>query len=174
MTRTDPDDVTLIGHRGCAAQYPENTVGAIERAAPHVDAVEIDVRRCGSGEVVVVHDADLGRLTGASGSVADADYDELRDLTVETTQLPDGPIERAAEAEIEGLHEEFARYLRNANHPAEKRPKARRLLRRVLGRAHPTGREVRTLRGILRRGNGLLEHPERLRVDGSEREADER
>ena len=95
MTRTDPDDVTLIGHRGCAAQYPENTVGAIERAAPHVDAVEIDVRRCGSGEVVVVHDADLGRLTGASGSVADADYDELRDLTV----LGSGePIPRLDEA----------------------------------------------------------------------------
>ena len=82
MTRTNPGDATLIGHRGCAGQYPENTVAAIERAAPHVDAVEVDVRRCASGELVVFHDADLGRLTGASGPVADAGWDEIRSLTV--------------------------------------------------------------------------------------------
>ncbi|MEZ3164495.1 glycerophosphodiester phosphodiesterase [Halorubrum sp. RMP-47] len=103
MTRTDPGDVTLIGHRGCAAQFPENTVGAIERAAPHVDAVEIDVRRCGSGEVVVVHDADLERLTGASGSVADADYDELRDLTVLDSGQPIPRLDEALDAAPDDL-----------------------------------------------------------------------
>ncbi|TKX73367.1 MULTISPECIES: glycerophosphodiester phosphodiesterase [Halorubrum] len=82
MSGTDPDGVALIAHRGCAGQYPENTVAAFERAAPHVDAVEIDVRRCASGELVVFHDAELDRLTGSSGRVADADWDELRGLTV--------------------------------------------------------------------------------------------
>ncbi|WP_424016094.1 glycerophosphodiester phosphodiesterase [Halorubrum xinjiangense] len=72
----------MIGHRGCAGQYPENTVEAVERSAPHVDAVEIDVRRCASGELVVFHDAELDRLTDASGSVADADWNDLRELTV--------------------------------------------------------------------------------------------
>nr|WP_241981511.1 glycerophosphodiester phosphodiesterase [Halorubrum sp. GN11_10-6_MGM] len=72
----------MIGHRGCAGRSPENTVAAVERAAPRVDAVEIDVRRCASGELVVFHDAELDRLTGASGRVADADWDELRELTV--------------------------------------------------------------------------------------------
>ena len=80
--RADPSDVTLIGHRGCAGQYPENTVAAVERAAPHVDAVEIDVRRCASGDLVVFHDAELDRLTGMSGRVADTDWSDLRDLTV--------------------------------------------------------------------------------------------
>ena len=80
--RFTEDEVDLIGHRACADQYPENTIGAIERAAPHVDAVEVDVRRCASGELVVVHDAELDRLTGASGRVADADWEELRELTV--------------------------------------------------------------------------------------------
>ena len=95
MSRADPADVTLIGHRGCAGQNPENTVEAIERAAPHVDAVEIDVRRCGSGELVVFHDAELDRLTGASGRVADADWDDLRELTV----LDSGnPVPRLGEA----------------------------------------------------------------------------
>jgi tRNA C32,U32 (ribose-2'-O)-methylase TrmJ len=37
-----------------------------------------------------------------------------------------------------------------------------RLWRRVLGRAHPTGREASTMRGLFRRASGLLEHPERL------------
>ncbi|ELZ39623.1 glycerophosphodiester phosphodiesterase [Halorubrum tebenquichense] len=81
-SRADPDDVTLIGHRGCAGQYPENTVAAIERASPHVDAVEIDVRRCASGELVVFHDEELDRLTEGAGRVADAEWDELRELTV--------------------------------------------------------------------------------------------
>ncbi|OYR68485.1 glycerophosphodiester phosphodiesterase [Halorubrum ezzemoulense] len=99
MTRTDPDDVTLIGHRACADQYPENTVGAIERASPRVDAVELDVRRCASGELVVVHDADLGRLTDASGPIADADWSELRELTVlgseESIPRLDGALDAA-------------------------------------------------------------------------------
>ncbi|ELZ47280.1 glycerophosphoryl diester phosphodiesterase [Halorubrum coriense DSM 10284] len=103
MSRTDPDDVTLIGHRACAGQYPENTVGAIERASPHVDAVEIDVRRCASGEVVVVHDADLGRLTDAAGPVADADWDELRDLTVLDSAAPIPRLDEALDAAPDDL-----------------------------------------------------------------------
>jgi glycerophosphoryl diester phosphodiesterase len=95
MKRAGPDGVALIGHRGCAGQYPENTVAAVERAAPHVDAVEVDVRRCASGELVVFHDADLDRLTGASGRVADTDWKALRELTV----LDSGePIPRLGEA----------------------------------------------------------------------------
>jgi TrmH family RNA methyltransferase len=77
---------------------------------------------------------------------------ELRELTVETTQHPDDPHERAAEHELEGLYETFAEYLEDVGHPEEKIPKTERLFRRLVGRAHPTGREARTLRGLLRRG----------------------
>ncbi|WP_283403681.1 glycerophosphodiester phosphodiesterase [Halorubrum sp. DM2] len=95
MSQTERDDVVLIGHRGCAGQYPENTVEAIGRASPHVDAVEVDVRRCASGELVVFHDAELDRLTEGTGRVADAEWDELRELTV----LDSGePIPRLDEA----------------------------------------------------------------------------
>ena len=144
---------------------------------------EVDTDTCivfGRERVGLTND-ELGRLDEVCAIPASDDYPvlnlgqaatvvlyELRELTIAETQLPNDPIERADEAEVEGLHEEFARYLRNVNHPEEKRPKARRLLRRVLGRAHPTGREARTLRGILRRGNGLLEHPERLRETNDE------
>lgn len=95
MSRTTPDDVTLIAHRGCAGQYPENTVEAIEHASPRVDAVEIDVRRCASGELVVVHDETLDRLTEATGRVAETPWSELRALSV----LDSGePIPRLGDA----------------------------------------------------------------------------
>jgi glycerophosphoryl diester phosphodiesterase len=72
----------LVGHRGCAARAPENTLAAVERASPHVDAIEVDVRRCGSGEVVVVHDASLDRLAGVDRRVSETPRDDLRELRV--------------------------------------------------------------------------------------------
>lgn len=74
--------VRLIAHRGCADQYPENTILAAKRSAPHVDMIEFDVQRCGSGELVVFHDDELNRLTDATGSVSTTDWDRLRELTI--------------------------------------------------------------------------------------------
>lgn len=80
MTReTDP---YVIGHRGTLATHAENTIGAVVAAAFHVDAVEIDVRRCGSGEVVVFHDETLERVCGVETRLADLTLDELREYTV--------------------------------------------------------------------------------------------
>ncbi|AFO58587.1 MULTISPECIES: glycerophosphodiester phosphodiesterase [unclassified Natrinema] len=72
----------LIAHRGFAATAPENTIGAIRAAAEHADAVEFDVRRCGSGELVVVHDETIDRITDGSGSVAETPLAELTDYSV--------------------------------------------------------------------------------------------
>ena len=75
--------MNCIAHRGFAAVNPENTVPAVRNAAEAgADCIEIDVQRCGSGELVVVHDEALDRLTGASGTVADTDLDTLQSLTV--------------------------------------------------------------------------------------------
>ena len=72
----------VIAHRGFAAEAPENTVAALRRAARLADGVEIDVRRCGSGEPVVVHDATVDRVTDGAGSVADHSLAQLRSLDV--------------------------------------------------------------------------------------------
>lgn len=56
----------LIAHRGFAATAPENTIAAVQSAADHADAVEFDVQRCGSGELVVIHDDTIDRVTGTS------------------------------------------------------------------------------------------------------------
>ncbi len=72
----------LIAHRGCAERYPENTVYALERASVDFPAVEIDVQRCRSGELVVFHDETVDRVTDGSGSIAGMAWDELCELNV--------------------------------------------------------------------------------------------
>lgn len=82
MSETPADTPTVIAHRGCPARGPENTVAAFRRAAAHTPAVELDVRRCGSGELVVFHDERLDRLLGVERRVADTDLDTLQSHTV--------------------------------------------------------------------------------------------
>ena len=72
----------IIGHRGCADQAPENTLLAVREAARRLPAVEIDVRRCATGELVVFHDETLERVTDASGRVAETPWADLRELSV--------------------------------------------------------------------------------------------
>lgn len=72
----------LIAHRGFAATHPENTLAAVIAAAEVADVVEVDVRRCASGELVVVHDATVDRVTDGSGRVADLTLSELSELSV--------------------------------------------------------------------------------------------
>ena len=89
------------------------------------------------------------------GQAATITLYELRDLTVEETQLPDQGRERADESQIERLYDTFAALLDASNHPEPKREKTKRLARRVFGRAHLTGREAITLTGVFRRAGVL-------------------
>lgn len=73
----------IYGHRGVRGARPENTLAAFEHAASEgADGIELDVRVCGSGELVVFHDPDLARMTGGSDgrALAAVRYDELRRL----------------------------------------------------------------------------------------------
>lgn len=72
----------LIAHRGFAGSNPENTLAAVAAAAPLSDEVEVDVRRCDTGELVVVHDPTVDRVTDGSGAVCRHSLDELRTLDV--------------------------------------------------------------------------------------------
>lgn len=118
----------VIGHRGCPDHFPENTVAAVRGAAPHVDWVEVDVRRCASGEIVVFHDEALDRLTAVGGRVRDATLAELSGLTVGESDeaiptlaalLEALPPETGINVELKhaGMGEEVVELLRN--HPGE-------------------------------------------------------
>lgn len=81
---------------------------------------------------------------------------ELRDLAMSETQLPDVERHRADEAEIEQFYEHASEFLDAVDYPAEKQAKTMRMLRRMLGRTHPTGREINTVHGLLRRAETQL------------------
>ena len=89
------DDPPLIAHRGFAAEHPENTVAAIKAATAAVDRIELDVRRCGTGELVAFHDPTLDRVTGAAGRVSETPYERLAALSVEGSGEP---VPRLADA----------------------------------------------------------------------------
>jgi glycerophosphoryl diester phosphodiesterase len=73
-----------IGHRGAKGYLAENTLESIQKALSFgVDAIEIDVHRCKTGELVVIHDFTLDRTTNGSGEVAKKSLSEIRGLNVE-------------------------------------------------------------------------------------------
>ncbi|WP_456442113.1 glycerophosphodiester phosphodiesterase [Psychroserpens sp.] len=72
-----------IGHRGAKTHVAENTIASIEKALEfNVDAIEIDVHKCASGELVVFHDFTLDKKTNGSGEVAKHTLVQLKKLKV--------------------------------------------------------------------------------------------
>ena len=73
--------ITKFGHRGAAGYEPENTIKSFKKALElNVDAVELDVYVCKSGELVVIHDDKVDRTTDGEGYVIEKTLDELRSL----------------------------------------------------------------------------------------------
>lgn len=70
-----------IAHRGASVQAPENTLPAFSRALElGVDMIELDVHMSRDGELVVIHDATLGRTTDGRGRVGKKSLRELKAL----------------------------------------------------------------------------------------------
>lgn len=68
----------LVAHRGGAALAPENTLAAFDLAARlGADAFETDVHLTHDGAVVVFHDDETSRLTGAPGTIEDRTLAEV-------------------------------------------------------------------------------------------------
>ncbi|MDP1579233.1 MAG: glycerophosphodiester phosphodiesterase [Candidatus Didemnitutus sp.] len=77
----------IIAHRGASAEKPENTPAAFQRALElKVDGIELDVHLTRDGVPVVFHDANLLRLTGTRGRLADRTWRELTALRVNGTE----------------------------------------------------------------------------------------
>lgn len=75
--------VLSIGHRGAMGHLLENTLESFERAIEFgVDAIELDIWNCKTGETVVFHDHRLERLTDGNGLISDKSFDELRQLSL--------------------------------------------------------------------------------------------
>ncbi len=75
---------TLVwAHRGASAYAPENTLAAFQLAADlKADGVELDVQLTKDGELVVIHDETLDRVSGVSAWVKDLTCKELKKYNV--------------------------------------------------------------------------------------------
>ncbi|WP_418285307.1 RNA methyltransferase [Halorubrum sp. DTA46] len=153
-------------------RFPFKTPAELRESLRTVDApTAIVFGREGRG----LNNEELSRLDEVCSIPADDDYPvlnlgqaatvllyELRDLTVEETQLPDTSVTRAPEPDIERFHEYFGEFLESTGQRDHHVEKNALLVRRLLGRAHPTEREIHSLLGTFRKANRKLEHADHL------------
>lgn len=71
----------ILGHRGASTHAPENTQAAFRLAlAQGADGIELDARLTRDGEVVVLHDGRVERVSNGQGPVAELTLAEVRRL----------------------------------------------------------------------------------------------
>jgi glycerophosphoryl diester phosphodiesterase len=89
-----PTRPLVLAHRGASAAEPENTLAAFDRARElGADGVELDVRRCSDGTLVVHHDPEAAGV----GLLSDVRFGDLR------AARPDVPTLSEALAACAGL-----------------------------------------------------------------------
>lgn len=71
----------VFAHRGASGYSLENTMPSFKMAIEkEAKAVELDVFRCASGEIVVFHDDDLARLSNRQGSIEELSLEEINEV----------------------------------------------------------------------------------------------
>ena len=153
-------------------RFPFKTPVELRESLTTVDApTAIVFGREGRG----LNNEELSRLDEVCSIPAAADYPvlnlgqaatvllyELRDLTLETTQLPETAVTRAPESDIERFHEYFAEFVAETGQREHVCDKNTLLMRRLIGRAHPTEREIHSLLGTFRKATTKLAYAEQL------------
>src|SRR5579875_2606703 len=70
-----------VAHRGGSQLAPQNTLAAFRNAlALPIDAIELDVHLSRDGQLVVIHDNTVEKLTDGEGNILDLDFAYLRSL----------------------------------------------------------------------------------------------
>ncbi len=75
--------VRIWAHRGCSMAYPENTLASFRAAAelgPGLTGIELDVQRTADGQLVVIHDETVDRVSTGHGAVREMTLAELQGL----------------------------------------------------------------------------------------------
>lgn len=71
----------IVGHRGVAGRFPENTLASIQEAAAlGLDWVEVDVQPTLDDHLVVCHDHTVDRCSNGSGRVDELTLEQLKQL----------------------------------------------------------------------------------------------
>lgn len=78
-----------IGHRGAKGYVAENTIASINKAiALKVDAIEVDVHVCKTGELIVLHDETIDRTTTGVGKIRKITLKKLRTINSQGYPIP--------------------------------------------------------------------------------------
>ena len=80
-TNLDTATPKNFAHRGGRKWAPENTLSAFKKSVElGVDGIELDIHKCKSGELVVIHDDTVNRTTNGTGRVKDMTWTQLSEL----------------------------------------------------------------------------------------------
>ena len=75
------ENISIMGHRGVRALYPENTMLSFRKAVEYgLDGIETDVHLTTDGQLVLHHDEMLERTTNGTGNIETYSYADLRKL----------------------------------------------------------------------------------------------
>lgn len=76
-----------IGHRGTRTDFDENTINAFEKAIEYgANYIELDVRKTKDGQLIIMHDSTLDRMTYRTGRLDNYNYDELKTIKTKKCQ----------------------------------------------------------------------------------------
>jgi glycerophosphoryl diester phosphodiesterase len=74
---------SVWAHRGASGYAPENTLEAFQKAIDmKADGIELDVQMTKDGQLVILHDETVNRVSDASGWVKDYTYEDIKKLNV--------------------------------------------------------------------------------------------
>lgn len=91
MTETTKRTTKVWAHRGASGYRPENTLEAFELAIRQgADGIEMDVHTSADGELIVMHDENVDRVTDGTGLIKDMTLAQLKELKVSTPAEPSG------------------------------------------------------------------------------------
>lgn len=77
------DKPFLFCHRGYHKEAPENSLAAFEQVLENnFKAIETDIQICKSGELVLMHDFNLKRMTGIDKDIKDLELEQIKEINL--------------------------------------------------------------------------------------------
>ena len=84
-------ETKVWAHRGASGYRPENTMESFELAIRQgADGIELDVHTSADGQLIVIHDETVDRVTDGTGLVGEKTLKALKELKVSTSAEPEG------------------------------------------------------------------------------------
>jgi len=79
--------VEIVGHRGASGYAPENTILSFQKAIDiGCDRAELDVRLSKDNEIIVIHDAEVDRISNGHGLISEMNLAEIKELNCPENQ----------------------------------------------------------------------------------------